>query len=110
MAIEITSLQLADELTKRNFSRDAALALASYYENQEPESGEEIKVSPNDIDIQWAEYDSAIDYCSENIDHWHSVVGVTVNTNADKAEAACLEYIENQTEVITFDGGILVAR
>ena len=51
----------------------------------------------------WAEYPNAAEACAE-----YAASGVPVGVEEEDAEKQCLEWLQEQTQVIEFSGGILV--
>lgn len=77
------------------FSRAARFALFDYLEDLEDGSGEEIELDVVAICCDFAEYDNAIEAASE--------YGETFED-----EQSALEYLQDNTQVIEFDDGIII--
>jgi hypothetical protein len=76
------------------WSRNAAYALIEYYESLEDEMGESIELDRVALRCEWSEYESAVEAASE--------------FDEDLSESAALDYFEERTNVIPFEGGILI--
>lgn len=91
---EVAELLLAD--SNANWSRSGALALAEYLEGVEIDSGHPMEFDLVAIRCEWTEYRSEIEAVAE-------IAGfVAIN------KEAALEYLQEKTDVIEFDGGIIV--
>ena len=98
MKTEMTTYECAKALTDDNYAnwtRSGAFALVEYLEQIEDEFGTEIEFDPVALRCEFSEYESAIDAAAEY-------------TSEFTAEAAALEYLEDHTSVITYDGGIII--
>jgi len=90
---EVAELLLED--SNANWSRSGALALAEYLEGVEIDSGHPMEFDLVAIRCEWTEYNSAVEAVAE-------IAGfVAINE-------AALEYLKEKTDVIEFDGGIIV--
>ena len=78
-----------------NWSQNGALALAEYLEEYEESTGEELEFDPVAIRCEFSEYESAIEAAAQYTSEFTT------------AEAA-LEYLEDHTSVITYDGGVII--
>jgi hypothetical protein len=99
MKIELSTSQAVDILLKdeiANWSYSAALALIEYYEALEEDLGEPIYIDPVAIRCDWTEY-SNIEEASKA---YSSVL----------APDPGLEYFTERTNVIVFEGGVLVQQ
>ncbi len=79
-----------------SFTDDAKRALFDYLEELEEDCGMDIELDVVAIDCEYVEYsdakEAAGEYCSEH----------------DDIED-CVEWLRERTQVITFDGGIIIA-
>ena len=89
---EVAELLLAD--SNANWSRSGALALAEYLEGVEIDSGP-MEFDRVAIRCEWTEYRSEIEAVAE-------IAGFVA------IKEAALEYLQEKTDVIEFDGGIIV--
>lgn len=99
MKIELSTSQAVDILLKdeyANWSRAAALALVGYYEALEEDCGEAIDLDPVAIRCDWTEY-SSIGEAGKDY------------SNA-LAPNPGLEYFTERTNVIAFEGGVLIQQ
>jgi hypothetical protein len=88
---EIAGALIKDEYA--NWSRNGALALSEYLESLELEQGIELDVVA--LRCEFSEYESAIEAAAQYTSEFTT------------AEAA-LEYLEDHTSVITYDGGVII--
>lgn len=87
---EVAGLLMSDEYAK--WTRNAAYALAEYYENLEQETGEEIEFCPVAIRCDWSEYDTLQE--------------IAQNYNPELTEDdEILEYLQDYTDVIEIPNG-----
>ena len=99
MKIELSTSQAVDILLKdeyANWSHNAALALIEYYEALEEDLCEPIDLDPVAIRCDWTEYSSIEDASKA----YSSVL----------APEPGLEYFTYRTNVIVFEGGILIQQ
>ena len=94
---------------KDQFSYDARVALYEYYTELEEETGEEIELDPIAVCCEWSEYETAWDACGDLLGNPIEWVGVEEMEDDDEIEDAALEYLRDNTQVVEFKGGILVA-
>ena len=96
MHITLSTSEIADALQKYSqMSRGGAFALAEYLEEYEESTGEELALDPVAIRCEFSEYESAIEAAAQYTSEFTT------------AEAA-LEYLEDHTSVITYDGGVII--
>lgn len=99
---EVADLLRADEYA--NWSYAGALALAEYLEDMERDLGEEHEFDAVEVRCEFAEYasaaDAAADYSFEPPD----------GADEEEIEEAALEYLRDNTQVIEFDGGIIIRQ
>ena len=77
------------------WSYQGALAMAEYLEQYEEDTGEELEFDPVAIRCDFGEYESALEAAQDYTD--------SIGT-----EKEALEYLEDRTSVICFDGGIII--
>ena len=98
MKTEMTTYECAKALTHdeyANWTRSGAFALVEYLEQIEKDCGTSIEFDPVALRCEFTEYESAIDAAAEY-------------TSEFTTEAAALEYLEDHTSVITYDGGVII--
>ena len=104
MKIELSTHEAANMLLEdksAKWSYKAALALVEYYESLEQDLGESIDLDRVAIRCDWSEYESvaeALEYYDEDF---------SLFPNPDEA---ALAYFEERTNVISFDGGLLIQQ
>lgn len=87
---------------KNNFSYKGKRALFDYLEELEESSGEEIEFDPISLCCEYAEYDSAL----ESYNQYRS--NEETESEDGMTEEKALEWLNEQTQVIEFDGGIII--
>lgn len=91
------------------WSRAGAYALAEYLEEIERESATEMEMDVCAIRCDFCEYDSAtLAARAYGNDYSASLYNDDDTENAnqtEETEAHCLEWLQNRTQVIVFDGG-----
>jgi hypothetical protein len=85
------------------FGYDALKALFDYCEEYEESCGIEIELDVIALCCDWTAYPSATAACVEL-----AAAGEPVEDTEEDAEEQCLEWLQDQTQVIEFEGGILV--
>jgi hypothetical protein len=93
-----------------NWSRAGAFALVEYLEELEEDTGEEIEFCPVAIRCDYSEYDSLEDWAMEQ---WGSDKAACealdcIDQDQDVIETCVREFILSNSDLIEFDGGILV--
>ena len=82
------------------FSVPARRALFAHLEEFEHETGKELELDPIGICCEWAEYPSAIEAAK--------VYGLELRGDDDESRA--LEWLREKTQVIEFEGGIVIQQ
>ena len=98
MKTEMTTYECAKALTHdeyANWTRSGAFALVEYLEQIEEDCGIQIDFDPVALRCEFTEYESAIDAAAQY-------------TSEFTTEAAALEYLQDHTTVIEFDGGVII--
>ena len=98
MKITLSTSQIADALrndSNASWSYSGACALAEYLDNLDEETGEETELDVVGVRCEFTEYDSALEAAQ---DHGYEV---------DQEENA-LEWLQGETEVIEFQGGVII--
>jgi uncharacterized alpha/beta hydrolase family protein len=101
---ELSTHDIAHALSSNKdngFSYKGALALAEYLEQYEEDTGERIELDTVAIRCEYNEYesayDAALDYGVEDLEE-----------NEEDKEAYCLEWLQDRTTVIPFEGGVII--
>lgn len=85
------------------FSVPARRALFAHLEDYEESTGAELELDPIGICCEFAEYSSAREAAEE--------YGFEPDGDDDDArEKSALEWLQNQTQVVEFDGGIVIQQ
>ena len=82
------------------FSVRARYALFDHFEQVEEDSDTEITLDPVGICCEWAEYTSALKAAND-----FGFKGNELDT-----EEAALDWLHEQTQVVSFDGGIVIQQ
>ena len=93
-----------DHNRTESFSYDARKAIFEYLEQMEEDCDTEFELDPIAICCEYSEHDSALGCIEDN--------GYGFEPDAegddDDIEAECLEYLQDRTTVIEFNGGIVI--
>jgi hypothetical protein len=85
------------------FTRAALFALFAYLESYEEDCGVEIELDPIGICCEWAEYSSAREAAEE--------YGFEPDGDDDDArEKSALDWLREKTQVVEFEGGLVVQQ
>lgn len=103
----LTTEQAADLLVADNnagWSYAGARALVEHIEQVEEDTGEEIEFDRVALRCDFSEYESAREAAEE--------CGFEPDEDADSedAEESALEWLNDRTTVITFDGGVIIQQ
>jgi len=90
---------------KNNFSYDGKRALFDYLESIEEDTGQPVDLDIVALCCEYSEYDSALD-CIKDCGYDFEP---DTYTSPSEQEEAALEWLEEQTTVIPFDKGIIIA-
>jgi hypothetical protein len=80
------------------FTVPARRALFEYLEEYEDSCGVELELDPVGICCEWREYPSALDAAKD----------YGFKDGIDSKDETPLEWLQNRTQVVEFDGGIVV--
>jgi hypothetical protein len=93
------------------FTRAGLIALFDYLEEYEKDAGEEIELDVIGLCCDWSEYPTALeamrDHCGGEA-ATDEELNATEDSTEDEKERAALEWLNDQTTVIEFDGGVIV--
>lgn len=92
---QVASALLRDENAK--WSREAAWALAEYYENLESETGEEIELDVVAIRCEWTEYATAHEIAE--------AYDIAFDGDEVDPEDAVTEYVNERSQLIKLPNG-----
>jgi hypothetical protein len=117
MKMTLNTYQIADALKNDTYARwsyNGSLALAEYLEEYEESTGEEMELDVCAIRCDFYEYVSALDGATDK--GWEpeaSILDDDDNIRPDdeveeENEELALKWLQNRTQVIEFDGGIIV--
>jgi len=99
-----------------NWSRAGAYALVEYLEELEESTGEEMEFDSVAIRCDYSEYDSALECAVEyGWSHEADILDADDNLRPDdevleENEGRALKWLEYRTQVIEFDGGVIVSN
>jgi hypothetical protein len=100
----VTSHQFVDSFSRcgrqAQFSVAARYALFDYLESYEEDCGVKLELDPIAICCEWAEYPSALAAAKE----------YGFKDGIDSKDETPLQWLRNRTQVIEFDGGLVVQQ
>lgn len=112
MKTTLTTSQAADLLksdSNANWSRAGAYALVEHLEELEEDTGTEIEFDVVAIRCDYSEYSSALEAAlDQGFDPETDLDGDDEQDDDDK-EADALAWLQDQTQVIEFEGGVIIA-
>lgn len=88
------------------FSRKALVALFDYLDKLEQDLGEETELDVIGLCCEWAEYKDAIEAAEAY--GWEAPEIPEGEERDDTSDRKALEFLQDNTHVIDFDGGVLV--
>lgn len=97
-----------------NWSRAGAYALVEYLEQLEADTGEEIEIDAVSLRCEWTEYGSALEAARNYGFDWTPELYDADDAERDseeieeELEKESMEWLENRSTIISFDGGIIV--
>ena len=102
----LSTWEIADALKRDEYagwSYEGAKALAEYLEQLEEDIGEEMELDVVAISCDYSEYATATEAAENYADKDYGD-----DMDDDEKEAAALKYLQDNTTVIEFDGGIII--
>jgi len=99
-------LQAFKTLRPDNFSRPALVALFDYLDQLEQDLGEEQELDVIALCCEWTEYRDAIEAAEAY--GWEAPEIPEGEERDDTSDRKALEFLQDQTHVVEFDGGVLV--
>jgi hypothetical protein len=102
---QATDLLKAD--TNAGWSYSGARALVEYLEELESDTGTEIEFDAVAIRCDYSEYASALEAAKEQGFEPNPNLGEEEQSEEDK-EADALSWLQGETEVIEFEGGVII--
>ena len=111
MKATLSTSQAADLLkadSNARWSRSGALALVEYLEELESDTGTEIEFCPVAIRCDYSEYASALEAANDQGFEPNPNLSEEEQSEEDK-EADALSWLKDQTQVIEFEGGVIIA-
>lgn len=106
MKTTLSTSQAADLLksdSNARWSRSGAYALVEYLEELESDTRTEIEFDVVAIRCDYSEYSSALEAAQE-----YGFITEENNTEEDALESEALEWLIDQTQVIQFQGGVII--
>ena len=114
MHITVNSSMFVDAFRRMgredNFSSEALEALFNYLEEYEQDTGEEIELDVIGLCCEFTEYENAI-MAAEDYGFTTELEAEDyedVESYEDAKEEEALEWLQDRTEVINFDGGLII--
>jgi hypothetical protein len=119
MKITLSTYQIADELkrdTNARWSYNGSLALAEYLDQYDSDNGEDTELDLCSIRCDFYEWGTALEAALEY--DWSpeaSILDAGDNLRDDdevteENEGLALEWLQGRTQVIIFEGGIIIER
>jgi len=112
----LATYDIANELLQdqyANWSRNGAFALAEYLEEYEDSTGEELELDVVAIRCDFSEHESLIDWATGYFSQWRADLNIDEDfeedSNLEEIEEIIREYIQDNGQLIEFDGGIIVS-
>lgn len=99
-------IQAFQALRPNNFSRPALVALFDYLDQLEQDLGEETELDVISLCCDWAEYRDAIEAAETY--GWEAPEIPEGEERDDTSDRKALEFLQDQTHVVEFEGGVLV--
>jgi hypothetical protein len=106
MKATLSTSQAVDLLkadSNARWSRSGAYALVEYLEELESDTGTEIEFDVVAIRCDFSEYSSALEAAQE-----YGFVTEENNTEEEALESEALEWLIDRTQVIEFEGGVII--
>ena len=94
-----------------NWSRAGAFALAEYFEQLEDDLGESIEFDRVAIRCDFSQYESLQDWAHDYFSNAKEEMGFdeTEEIDDDEFDEKIREYIQDNAQLIEFDGGVIVS-
>lgn len=111
MIQRLTTSEAADLLMNDKYAGwtyHGARALVEHLEELEEETGEPIELDVVAIRCDYSEYSSAVDAASVLSDWEYRPDEWGADYDQDEAEEHALQYLQDRTTVILFNGGVIV--
>lgn len=97
------------ELHNAGFSYRGAEEFAEYLEQLEEDLGEEIELDVVAIRCDYSEFDSFQDWAQDYFgDSWKDEINVDEDEEDDEIDERIKDYLNDHTQLIEFQGGIIV--
>ena len=91
-----------------NFSYEARKAIFEWLEQMDEDCGTETELDPIAICCEFSEHETALDCIEDN--GYDFDIDEAAELDDDEIEEQCLEYLQERTTVIEFNGGIVIQR
>ena len=99
-------LEVFRQVRPNQFSRPALVALFDYLDQLEQDLGEETEFDPIALCCDWTEYADPIEAAEAY--GWEAPEIPEGEERDDTSDRKALEFLQDNTHVIDFDGGVLV--
>ena len=99
-------LEVFRQVRPNQFSRNALVALFEHLEELERDLGEETEFDPIALCCEWTEYKDPIEAAEAYA--WAAPEIPEGEERDDTSDRKALEYLQDNTHAVEFDGGILV--
>ena len=114
MHITVDSFMFVDAVRRMGredqFSREALEALFEYIENYEEDTGIRVELDVVGLCCEFTEYTTAVEAASDYgfTSELEAEDYEDVESYEDAKEEEALEWLQDRTEVINFDGGLII--
>ena len=99
-------LEVFRQVRPNQFSRNALVALFDHLDNLEQDLGEEQELDVIAICCDWTEYADPVEAAEAYA--WEAPEIPEGEERDDTSDRKALEYLQDQTHVVEFEGGVLV--
>lgn len=106
---DFTQAFMTSDTYKNNFSYSGLKALYEDLVRYEEDADTEIDFDMVAICCEYSEHESAVD-AVEDYSHDTIVDELLRNKDEDEKEAQALEWLQERTQVIEFDGGVIIQQ
>ena len=109
MKMTLNTSQAVDALRRDQYagwSYKGAIALVEYLEQYEQDLGEQVELDVVAIRCDFSEYSSALEAAIDN--GYNEGDSTQLSEDSEVDQEAALEYLQEHTTVIEFDGGVII--
>jgi hypothetical protein len=104
----LTTHEIQMALHDNGFSYRGAEELAEYLEQLEQDTGDEMELDVVAFRCEYSEYDSLQDWAQDHFSDWKNDLDIEEEDDEDEIDEKIRTYLTYNTQLIEFDGGIIV--